>query len=159
MEIGSRLKGAVSRVVKALLEFPFFLFEHCSIFSPISIFLAGIFASVGAQLLITPPLYEAPLIRTSRLILSAVLFFTFSGVLFWIGLELEGFTKKLSKKRFEFANDPSPSGRKIRWSILQGKEEKEKEFTKFPPLHRVGFAILIGFLSLIFAFAFLYHLL
>ncbi len=157
------LKGAGSSVGRELLEIPFYLFEHRSIFSPLSIFLAGIFASVGAQLFITPAISDALSIRTSRLILSAVLFFIFSGMMVWIGLELEGFTKKLSEEKFKFASGHSLNARKIRLQMLRGEipmdepGERKGLFRKAPPLYRVGFAILIGILSLIFAFAFLYY--
>lgn len=95
--------------VKTIRYFPF---EHPSAATLIYSFLAGILASLAAQMFMIPPLNPAPSIRTATLLLSAAILVISSALMVLISFELEAFKEDLIREH-------SPQDKKIRRIILE----------------------------------------
>jgi hypothetical protein len=132
--------------MKAVRYLPF---EHPSAATLIYSFSAGILASLGATLLMIPPLSPTPRVCTAILLTSAFLFFISSGGMVWISFELEAFKEDL-------INVGSPRGTETRRQILEktglkheGNGTQRKQFSR---LWRLWIAFGISFMLALCAF-------
>jgi hypothetical protein len=108
----------------------YFPFEHPSAGTLVYSFLAGVLASIAAQLFITPLLDPTPHICTATLLLSAILLAISSALMILISFELEAFKEDLMGER-------SPQSKRLRRIILEksgmlheGAEPPRRQFSR-----------------------------
>ena len=114
-------------------------------------FLAGVLASIAAQLFITPPLTTTLPVCSATILLAALLFFISSGMMVWTTFEMEAFKEDLVKQG-------SPRNREDRLLILKQivSKDKSRKPRRFHRLWRMWLAIGISVVSAIYATLLLY---
>jgi hypothetical protein len=121
----------------------YFPFEHPSAGTLVYSFLAGILASLAAQLFITPLLDPRPHIPTATLLLSASLLVVSAALMVLIGFELDAFKEDLIRQH-------SPQDKKIRWIILEKSgmvhEKAETPHRRFSRLWRLWIYLGVSFM-------------
>ena len=144
MQIGAH-ESKLREKVKAFRYLPF---EHLRVGTLVYSFLSGIFASLAAQLFMTPPLNPTLRICTGTIITSAFLFTISSLLMISISFELEAF-------REDLPNEGSSLDKKTRRSILEktGVEHEpgEEPHTHFSRIWRLWIYLAISVTSAILA--------
>lgn len=125
-------------------------FEHPAL-AMLYAFLAGVLASIAAQLSITPPLTTALPVCSDTVLWSALLFFISSGMMVWISFELEAFKEDLVAQG-------APQARVDRLLILKQivSKDKSRKPRRFHRLWRIWVAVGISIVSAICATLLLY---
>jgi hypothetical protein len=101
-----------SKLWEKVKDIRYLPFEHPKVGTLVYTFLAGIFASLAAQLFMTSPLNPTPPICTATLVTSASLFAISSLAMILISFEIEAFKEDLP-------NEGSSLDKKTRRSILE----------------------------------------
>lgn len=135
------VKAMWATVSKKMLPIVYLPFERPT-FSMLYAFLAGILASVAAQLFITPPLTMPLLMCTTTLLWSALLFFVSSGMMVWISFEIEAFKE-------DFIEQGSPRDPETRRRILSssGLKDRGRSYKRLSRLWRMWVAVGVSIVS------------
>lgn len=144
------VKAVWARVFKKMLPVVYLPFERPS-FSILYAFLAGVLASIAAQLFITPPLTTALPVCSATVLWPALLFFISSGMMVWISFEIEAFKE-------DFVAQGAPRARADRLLILKQivSKDKSRKPRRFHRLWRMWVAAGISIVSAICATLLLY---
>lgn len=144
------MKTILTKVSKNVRPIVYLPFERPA-FSILYAFLAGILASIAAQLFITPPLTRTFLVCTTALLWSAFLFFVSSGMMVWISFELEAF-------KVDFIEQGSPQDPETRRRILRssGLKDSSRSYKRLNRLWRMWVAAGVSIVSAICATILLY---
>ena len=130
----SRVKDAAFLLKAKLSPIGYFPFEHPA-YSSWYVFGAGIVASIGAELFLSPFLIEKLPVSKFALFLSGVLFFMASGALFRISSNLEGFKEDLIIQG-------KPPGKTTKREVLKNLKEERR----FNRLHRLRVLLIMALL-------------